>query len=105
MPAAETNCATCSVFFHLLVPLYAFSGTTTMSPGRTSAANTPPLHIPAEPLATEPFARIRKMAFLSATWVAPPPWLRYQPTLLPGRKLIAVGLYTAPLTITKFGAL
>ena len=61
-----------------------FSGTTMMSPGPRTVDSTPPDHMPLLPLATEPFARMMKMAFLLANPVAPPARDRYQPAFLPG---------------------
>src|SRR5208283_3761539 len=83
--------------------LGVFSGTTTVSPGRSVALRGSPNHQPA-PLffeeMTEPSARITNTPFLSATGVNPPAWLKYHFPDLPGWALIAVGLNTCPLTIT-----
>src|SRR5690348_8848708 len=54
---------------------------------------------------TEPSARITKIAFLFARFVAPPDWPRYHFALFPGRYDTAVGLNTWPVTITKPGRL
>src|SRR3974377_1202529 len=86
----------------------AFSGTTTVSPGLSEAFSGSPDHHPellffAE--MTEPSARITKTAFLSATGVSPPAWLKYHFAERPGCALIAVGLKTCPLTTTTLGFL
>src|SRR5271157_2706508 len=83
----------------------AFSGTTTMSPGRSAAFMGSPDHQP--PLLffeeiTDPSARITNTAFLSAMGDNPPAWLKYHFADLPCAALIAVGLNTCPFTITVF---
>src|SRR6266478_2009066 len=84
-------------------PPIAFSGTTTVSPGCSTALSELPDHRLSFAPITDPSARITKMDFLSANLVGPPPWLRYHFALLPGRYETAVGLNTCPETITKLG--
>src|ERR1700677_4053121 len=85
---------------HCRPPPIAFSGTTTVSPGRNSALSESPLHNPCFDPNTEPSPRITNIAFLLASCVGPPDWLRYHCALFPGRKETAVGLKTWPVTIT-----
>jgi hypothetical protein len=84
IPIAEVNWETCKMVFHLLVPPIAFSGITTMSPGRSSALVAPPPHIPPEPPTTDPLARITKTDFLFAICVGPPACFKYHSALWPG---------------------
>src|ERR1700688_349580 len=86
-------------------PPIAFSGTTTVSPGCKTALSEGPDHKLAFAPMTEPSARITKIAFLFATAVGPPDWLRYHFALFPGRYETAVGLKTWPVTMTKLGRL
>src|SRR5207302_7536890 len=102
---ADPGCGTCSVFLQVLGPPKARSGTITMSPGCRAASTAPPLNSPPLPPTTVPSARITKMAFLFAIVVGPPDCPKYQPALLPGLKVTAVGLYTAPSTVMKLGLL
>ncbi len=60
------------------------SGTTTMSPGRSSALSTPPPNIPPAPPTMEPSARITKIPFLFAISVGPPACLEIPSRILPG---------------------
>src|SRR5947208_9983955 len=87
MPTAYASCADCRVVFHLVVPLNAFSGTMTKSPGCNAERSAPLLNKPAAPPATDPSARITKIAFLLAVFVGPPACLKYQPASLPGLKV------------------
>src|SRR5271157_1451506 len=102
----EATCAVCMTVAQFVPPILgAFSGTTTMSPGRRAALIGSPDHQP--PLLffeemTEPSARITNTAFLSAMGVSPPAWLKYHFADRPCAALIAVGLNTCPLTITVF---
>src|SRR5271169_3067602 len=88
--------------------LGVFSGTMTVSPGRSEALKGSPVNQP-PPLffaeRTEPSARITNTAFLSASGVSPPAWPRYHFAERPDWVLIAVGLNTCPLTITTFAFL
>src|SRR5580698_587651 len=83
-PAADKIWDACKIFFHRELALKAFSGTTTMSPGRSTALSTPPPNNPPLPPATEPSARITKMPFLYAVLLGPPACPRYHPADLPG---------------------
>src|SRR5271155_2454128 len=96
----EASEAVVNTLCHCTPPPNAFSGTMTVSPGRNAAFNESPLHTLSLPPSTEPSARITKIAFLFATAVGPPDWLRYQRALFPGRYDTAVGLKTWPATIT-----
>src|SRR6516164_5008575 len=105
----DKTCAVCIIAVQFTPVIFgAFSGTTTVSPGLSEASSGSPDHHPellffAE--ITEPSARITKTAFLSATGVIPPAWLRYHFAERPGCALIAVGLKTCPLTVTMLGFL
>src|SRR5215469_16407535 len=83
MPTAETSCATCSVFFQVIPPPKALSGTTTRSPGCSATSIAPPLNIPPLPPTTVPSARTTKIALLLAIVVGPPACCKYQPALFP----------------------
>src|SRR5271154_780311 len=96
----DATCAARNTVCHCMPPPMAFSGTTTVSPGRNSAFKESPPHSPWLEPRTEPSARITKIAFLLANWVGPPDWPRYQFALFPERYEMAVGLKTWPLTIT-----
>src|SRR5437899_7106308 len=77
----EASCADCMSCAQFRPPILgAFSGTTIMSPARKVVLIGSPPHQPL-PLffaaITEPSARITKTAFLSASCVTPPAWLRY----------------------------
>src|SRR5204863_10216939 len=100
----EASCADCMICAQLRPPILgAFSGTTIMSPARKVVLIGSPPHHPLLlffAAITEPSARTTKTAFLSASCVTPPAWLRYHLALRPGRKLTAVGLKTWPFTIT-----
>src|SRR5712692_983973 len=98
------TCADCMISAQLRPPIFgAFSGTTIMSPPRKVALIGSPPHQP-ELLffaaITEPSARITKTAFLSASCVTPPAWLRYHLALWPETFATAVGLNTWPVTVT-----
>src|SRR6266436_4352270 len=99
----DATCAAKNTVDHCTPPPIAFSGTTTVSPGCNTAFNEFPDHKLSFAPTTDPSARITKIAFLSATVVGPPAWLRYHFALLPGRNETAVGLNTWPETITKLG--
>src|SRR6202030_3772255 len=86
-------------------PPIAFSGTTTVSPGCNTALRERPDHKLSFAPITEPSARITKIAFLLATAVGPPDWVKYHLALFPGRYETAVGLKTCPVTMTKLGRL
>src|SRR5256885_2725000 len=101
----DAICVARNTVCHCTPPPMAFSGTTTVSPGCSTALNEGPDHRLSLAPITDPSARITKMAFLSATVVGPPAWLRYHFALLPGRYETAVGLKTCPETITKLGRL
>src|ERR1700759_4418199 len=96
----DATCAARKTVCHCTPPPIARSGTTTVSPGRSSARSDSPLHSPPDEPSTEPSARITKIAFLLASCVGPPDWPRYHCALLPGRYETAVGLNTCPVTIT-----
>src|SRR5260370_38774019 len=93
-----------TTFFQVEPPTVVFSGTTMMSPGPSVEDSTPPDHKALEPLVTEPFARMMKMAFLLASPVAPPAWERYQPAFFPGAEAMALELYTCPTITTNPGS-
>src|SRR6266403_1473799 len=99
----EATCVARNTVCHWMPPPIAFSGTTTESPGCSTASSDFPDHKLSFAPITDPSARITKIAFLSATVVGPPAWLRYHFALLPGRYETAVGLNTWPETITKLG--
>src|SRR5260370_34806944 len=99
------TCAAKNTVDHCTPPPTAFSGTTTVSPGRSTAFSELPDHKLSFAPMTDPSARTTKMDFLSANLVGPPPWLRYHFALLPGRYVTAVGLKTWPEPITKQGLL
>src|ERR1700691_6206907 len=82
--AADKTWDACKMSFHRELALKAFSGTTTVSPGRSAALATPPPNNPLLPPTTEPSARITKMPFLYAVLLGPPAWPRYHPADLPG---------------------
>src|SRR5713101_5202703 len=100
----EASCADCMIVAQLRPAIFgAFSGTTIMSPARRVALSGSPPHQPtllffAEN--TEPSARITNTAFLSASCVTPPAWLRYHLALWPETFATAVGLNTCPVTAT-----
>src|ERR1700735_4595681 len=96
-------CAARNTFCHCNPPPSAFSGTTSVSPGSSVRDMESPAHTLLLDPITEPSARITKIAFLFASCVGPPDWLRYHFALFPGRKETAVGLKTWPVTITKLG--
>src|SRR5260370_39368773 len=100
----EAICADCMINAQLRPPIFgAFSGTTIMSPARKVALIGSPPHQPVLlffAASTDPSARITKAAFLSASCVTPPAWLRYHLALWPRRQLAAVGLKTRPVTST-----
>src|SRR6266699_2975633 len=76
--------ASTAMFFQVFPPRTTFSGTTMVSPGPTAAESTLPDHsLRSWPVATEPSARMIKMAPLFASCAAPPARERYQPAFLP----------------------
>src|ERR1700757_284087 len=98
----ERTCAVCMTATQFVPPILGvFSGTITMSPGRSAAFIGSPDHQPLLVLfeeTTDPSARITNTPFLSAIGVKPPAWLKYHFADRPGWALIAVGLKTCPLT-------
>src|SRR5580704_1639453 len=100
----EATDADCMSSAQLRPPIFgAFSGTTMESPARWVALIGSPPHQPSLlffAAITEPSARITNTAFLSASSVTPPAWLRYHLALWPGTVATAVGLNTWPLTVT-----
>src|SRR5436309_14141951 len=86
-------CAIAAMFFQVLPPKTAFSGTTTMSPGPIWDESTPPDHKPpCRPLVTDPSSPLIKIPPLLASWVGPPARERYQPAFLPGVYVSALAL-------------
>src|SRR6476646_6928328 len=81
--------ADCMIRAQLRPPIFgAFSGTTIVSPPRKVALIGSPPHQPSLlffAAITEPSARMTNTAFLSASCVTPPAWLRYHLALCPGR--------------------
>src|SRR5258708_12464102 len=73
----EATCAAKKTLCHWMPPPIAFSGTTTVSPGRSEALSELPDHNLSFAPITEPSSRITKMDFLSATCVGPQPRLQY----------------------------
>src|ERR1700723_3586525 len=100
----EATDADCMSSAQLRPPIFgAFSGTMIVSPARNVALIGSPPHQPSLlffAAITEPSARTTNTAFLSASSVTPPAWLRYHLALWPGRNPMAVGLNTWPFTIT-----
>src|SRR6266566_8774056 len=86
VPIEEIVVAVCIRVFHFWFCPTAFSGTTTMSPGCKATPNGFPLNHPSEdcPPTIDPLARMTKMAFLSASWLGPPAWAKYQFAFRPG---------------------
>src|SRR5208283_5954997 len=105
----DANCADCMITCQFTPPILGvLSGTMTASPGRNAALSASPDKRP-PPLffaeRTDPSARITNTAFLSASGVRPPAWLKYHFAERPACKLIAVGLNTCPVTKIVFGFL
>src|SRR6202158_5697898 len=101
----DATCVPRNPACHWMPPPIALSGTTTVSPGCNTAFSERPDHKLSFAPITDPSARITKIAFLSATVVGPPAWLRYHFALLPGRYEKAVGCNTCPCHIPKLGRL
>src|SRR5690348_8064600 len=94
VPIDEIVVAVCIMVFHFWFWPTAFSGTTTMSPGCKATLSGLPLNQPSEdwPPTIDPSARTTKMDFLSASWLGPPAWAKYQFAFRPGLYVIAVEL-------------
>src|SRR5207253_2730055 len=87
VPIEDSVVAACIMVFHFWFCPSAFSGTTTISPGRNAVPSGFPLNHPLDdwPPTIDPSARMTKIAGLSASWLGPPACAKYQFAFRPGR--------------------